>query len=120
MYEIFEQLLQSKGVTAYQVSKETGISQATISSWKKGTYTPKQDKLQKIANFFGVSVDYLIGRSVDSAITPKETGPARPADKVIIYHRDGKTKEEYLTKEQLEYVSKFIESIKDIKPKEDL
>ena len=61
MYKIFEQLLQLKGVTAYQVSKETGISQATLSSWKKGTYTPKQDKLQKIADYFGVSIDYLLG-----------------------------------------------------------
>lgn len=66
MYEIFEQLLQSKGVTAYQVSKETGISQATISSWKKGTYTPKQDKLQKIANYFGVSVEYLMGKDTET------------------------------------------------------
>lgn len=61
MYEIFEQLLQLRGVSAYQVSKETGISQATLSSWKKGTYTPKQDKLQKIADYFGVTVDYLLG-----------------------------------------------------------
>lgn len=61
MYEIFEQLLQLKGVSAYQVSKETGVSQQTLSCWKKGKYTPKQDKLQKIADYFGVSIDYLMG-----------------------------------------------------------
>ena len=47
MYEIFEQLLSKYGVTAYKVAKETGITTATLSNWKQGKYTPKQDKLQK-------------------------------------------------------------------------
>ncbi len=59
MYEIFEQLLQKYGITAYRVAKETGISQTTLSDWKRGRSIPKNDKLQKIADYFGVSVDYL-------------------------------------------------------------
>lgn len=59
MYEIFEKLLLKYGVTAYRVAKETGITTATLTNWKKGKYTPKQDKLQKIADYFGVSLDYL-------------------------------------------------------------
>lgn len=61
MYEIFEQLLKEHGVTAYRVAKETGVTTATLTSWKKGVYTPKQEKLQKIADYFGVTVDYLMG-----------------------------------------------------------
>ena len=62
MYEIFEQLLQLKGITAYKVSKETGISQASLSDWKSGKVKqPSIDKLQKIADYFGVTVDYLLG-----------------------------------------------------------
>ena len=61
MYEIFEQLLQKKGVTPYKVAKETGIATATLTDWKKGRSTPKQDKLQKIADYFNVSIDYLVG-----------------------------------------------------------
>lgn len=60
MYEIFEKLLKDSGITAYKVSKETGISTATLTSWKKGNYTPKADKLQKIADYFGVSMEYLL------------------------------------------------------------
>ena len=60
MYEIFEQLLSKYGVTAYKVAKETGITTATLSNWKRGKYTPKQDKLQKIADYFGVSLEYLM------------------------------------------------------------
>lgn len=60
MYKIFEQLCKEKGVTAYKVCKATGITTATISNWKAGRYTPKQEKMQKIADFFGVSLEYLM------------------------------------------------------------
>jgi len=59
MYETFEQLLQKYGVTPYKVSKETGISQSTLSDWKLGKITPKTSNLQKIANYFGITLDYL-------------------------------------------------------------
>ena len=60
MYEYFEYLLQKFGVTPYKVSKETGVSQSTLSDWKRGISTPKNDKLQKIADYFGVSVEFLM------------------------------------------------------------
>lgn len=60
MYEIFAQLLEKYNMTPYKVSKETGIAQTTLSDWKRGRSTPKQDKLQKIADYFGVTVDYLM------------------------------------------------------------
>ncbi|MDN8591920.1 helix-turn-helix domain-containing protein [Paenibacillus sp. 11B] len=63
MYEIFELLLKEHNVTAYRVAKETGITTATLTSWKQGKYTPKQEKLQKIADYFGVTLDYLLGIS---------------------------------------------------------
>ncbi len=63
MYEVFQRLLDEKGITAYKVAKETGISTATLSSWKKGRYTPKKEKLQKIADYFGVRLEYLTGAS---------------------------------------------------------
>lgn len=60
MYDIFEKLCNERGVTAYKVCKATGITTATISNWKAGRYTPKQEKMQKIADYFGVSVEYLM------------------------------------------------------------
>ncbi|WP_411553300.1 helix-turn-helix domain-containing protein [Paenibacillus lautus] len=72
MYEIFEQLLKEHNVTAYRVAKETGITTATLTSWKQGKYTPKQEKLQKIADYFGVTVDYLLGASQEKTNTSKE------------------------------------------------
>ena len=60
MYEVFEQLLQKFGVSSYQVAKDTGISQSTLSSWKARRNLLSGEKATKIANYFGVSVDYLM------------------------------------------------------------
>lgn len=58
-YDTFERLCKLKGVTAYQVAKDTTVSTSTLSSWKTGRYTPKDEKLQKLADYFGVSTSYL-------------------------------------------------------------
>lgn len=90
MYEIFEKLLEERGITAYRVAKDTGITTATLTSWKQGKYRPKREKLQKIADYFGVSIDYLMtGKDADSE--PQLT------------HRDEKDIEKILdqTKQQL-------------------
>lgn len=61
MYHIFKKLIDSKGITAYRVSKGTGIAEATLSDWKNGKSTPKVDKLRKIADYLGVTLNELIG-----------------------------------------------------------
>ena len=60
MYEIFAKLLEERGVTAYKVSKATGIAGSTFSDWKSGRSVPKIDKLQKIATYFGVGIETLL------------------------------------------------------------
>ena len=60
VYEKLQILLDKTDKTAYQVSKEPGVSTATLSNWKNGNYVPKADKLKKIADYFGVTVDYFL------------------------------------------------------------
>lgn len=62
-YEIFESLCSAKGVKPIDVSRATGISTATLTSWKKGKYTPKSDKLSLIADYFNVSLEYMTGNA---------------------------------------------------------
>ncbi|MFR6330974.1 MAG: helix-turn-helix domain-containing protein, partial [Eisenbergiella sp.] len=71
MYDVFEQLLQKHNVTAYRVAKEAGVTQTALSNWKSGRSTPSTPTLQKIADYFGVSVDYL----VNGQDAPKEMAP---------------------------------------------
>ena len=59
MYEIFAKLLELKGLKAADVSRATGIKSPVFSEWKKGKSKPNTEKMIKIANFLGVSVEYL-------------------------------------------------------------
>lgn len=60
MYEIFAKLLNENGKRAIDVARATKIPPSTFTDWKKGRSNPKHDKLQKIADYFNVSVDYLM------------------------------------------------------------
>lgn len=60
MYNKYEELLRKTGETSYQVSKATGVGQNTLSDWKTGRSQPKIDKLQKIADHFGVPVTHFL------------------------------------------------------------
>ena len=58
-YQCFLKLLDINNTTVYRVSKETGISASTFTDWKHGRSVPKADKLKKIADHFGVSINYF-------------------------------------------------------------
>lgn len=71
MFERIEQLMRENNVSAYKLSKETGIAQSTLSSWKNQNKIPRVDLLQKIADFFGVEIGYLTGKLDKTKETPK-------------------------------------------------
>lgn len=81
--DIFIRLLQDRKMSAYQMSKDTGISESLISNWKSGRQLPKYDSLIILADYFDVSGDYLLGRTDDpilhkpleETITKVCTGP---------------------------------------------
>lgn len=60
MYEKFKKIIDTRGITPYKISKETGISQVTLSDWKRNKSNPKTDKLKKIAEYLGVAIEDLI------------------------------------------------------------
>lgn len=60
MYEIYCRLRDERGLKDADVVRETKITKSTFSDWKSGRSKPKNDKLQKIADFFGVSIEYLM------------------------------------------------------------
>lgn len=76
MYDKFERLLEERNVTPYRVHKETGISTATLSDWKKGKSQPKKDKIEKLCEYFNVPLSYFYGneKSVkkEVTLTPKD------------------------------------------------
>ena len=60
MYQIYAKLRDEKGMKDADVARATGLHPSVISDWRRGKSTPKSDKLRKIADALGVSVDTLI------------------------------------------------------------
>jgi transcriptional regulator with XRE-family HTH domain len=69
-YERFKEICDRSGIKVSDVVKNTGIAYATMTSWKQGKYTPKMDKLQKIADYLGVTLGELTAEW--EAATPAE------------------------------------------------
>ncbi len=63
-YKRFEQLLRANDTTVYRVAKSTGICASTFTDWKNGRSVPKAEKMKRIADHFGVSLDYLLGSRI--------------------------------------------------------
>ncbi len=73
MYEIFAKLMADRNLTPYKVAKETGITQATLSRWKTGKVNPSIETLQILADYFGVTLDYLTGNEPQQQEMPALT-----------------------------------------------
>ena len=61
MYQKYAALRDERHMNDNQVARETGIGPTTFYEWKAGKYTPKVDKLAKIAKLFNVPIEALLG-----------------------------------------------------------
>lgn len=59
MYSVYAELRDKMGVKDIDVSRALGFHPSVISDWKRGKASPKYDKMKMIADYFGVSVEYL-------------------------------------------------------------
>lgn len=60
-YDVFKRLCDEKGISCNRAATEMGLSNATATKWKKTGATPSGDTLSKIAVYFDVSIDDLLG-----------------------------------------------------------
>lgn len=60
MYQNYVKLRDERNLTDYAVAKDTGVPRSTFTDWKRGRCTPKVEKLMKLADYFGVSIDDLV------------------------------------------------------------
>ena len=60
-YDIYQALCEQRGVSLRRAAAEIGLSNATVTKWKKTGAAPGGDTLTKVAAYFGVSVDKLLG-----------------------------------------------------------
>ncbi|MBQ2840954.1 MAG: helix-turn-helix transcriptional regulator [Oscillospiraceae bacterium] len=56
-------LRKEKGITQIALQMQTGIEQALISKFESGERVPPTDTLMRLAEFYGVSMDYIMCRT---------------------------------------------------------
>ena len=71
---IFRQLRTSSGLTQSKIASKLGISRSTIGMYETGAREPDFDTLEKIADFFNVDTDYLLGRTDKTTLLPETIG----------------------------------------------
>ena len=67
MQNRIKELRLSKKITQVELAKHLSVSQGTLSFWEQGKYEPDNKSLTKLADYFGVSVDYLLGKSKEKS-----------------------------------------------------
>lgn len=60
MFGKIEKLMNERGITAYRLSKDTGIAQSSLSDWKTGKSKPGAEKLYILARYFGVPMEFFL------------------------------------------------------------
>ncbi|MDT2810022.1 helix-turn-helix transcriptional regulator [Enterococcus asini] len=68
-YEIIKELSKRKKISIRQLEMRFGYSNGYLAKWK--TNTPNSDELVRLADFFGVSTDYLLGREEKNSLAEK-------------------------------------------------
>ena len=64
-----KQLRLSRGLNQVELAKKLSVTKQTVSNWENDNIQPSIEMLEKIADFFNVSTDYLLGRNEVSAIS---------------------------------------------------
>lgn len=107
MYEIIDRLLEERGISGAQMSAELGMSRSFMTELRKGrAKSIKLETAQKIAEYFGVSLDYLTGEEKASA----EDGRRGISDSDIKFALFGG--EDEITDDMYEEVKRFAAFIK--------
>ncbi len=90
--EIIFQLMAERNISAAQIVKDTGITKSLFTQWKQGLQQPSQKNLAMLADYFHVSVDFLLGKeqAADDVLTdePQITILSRAAKNMTKEQKD--------------------------------
>ncbi len=107
-YDVFCELCKNKGMSPNKAAEEIGLSNSITTKWKKTGATPGGETLQRVAMYFAVTTDYLLGKETKKA--PTETGERTVSDddiKFALFGGDG-----VITDEMYDEVKRFAAYIK--------
>ena len=80
-FDRLKRLCDERGISAYKACTDIGLNRAAVAKWKNGSI-PSGTTAAKLADYFGVTTDYLLGKEDKKA--PTETGKRDILDEVDV------------------------------------
>lgn len=78
------ELREAKGIQQKELAIDLNVSQPTISDWESGRKVPSAKSTQKLADYFGVTIDYLLGRTDQKEKLPTESEELSSAELELV------------------------------------
>ena len=103
-----KKLRKDKGLTQQELAQEMETTKLTISNWENEKHTIKADKAQQLADYFGVSVGYLLGYSNDPKRYDDEI-VMEPEERLTVVH----SRERYDKEKQERMFKDFVTFFRD-------
>lgn len=103
------ELRKSNGLSQQQFAKIFGVAQNTVSNWENGNRLVDTENLQKIADYFGVTTDYILCRD-SKPISQSSTDKAVSEEDIIFALFDG---DKEITPEMFDEVKQFARFVRE-------
>lgn len=102
---------KGRKISQQEIADIIGTKRSTVSMWELGASDPDTETLAKIADYFGVTTDYLLGRE-DSTSASQDEENKKPADlKKILENQQVMFDGEVVTEEDKELINKMLEKM---------
>ena len=86
-FEQYKKICEARGISLNGAAKEIGLPSSSVTHWKDGA-VPRMKTIQKIADYFGLTTDYLMGYTDIKEKPPAETGDIRKQAEEMIARMD--------------------------------
>ena len=86
-FEQYKKICEARGISLNGAAKEIGLPSSSVTHWKDGA-VPRMKTIQKIADYFGVTTDYLMGYTDIKEKPPAEAGDIRKQPEEMIDRMD--------------------------------
>ena len=103
------ELRKSNGLSQQQFAKIFGVAQNTVSNWENGNRLVDTENLQKIADYFGVTTDYILCRD-SKPISQSSTEKAVSDEEIMFALFDG---DKDITPEMFDEVKNFARFVRE-------
>lgn len=116
--ERLKELRKLNGITQKELAEHLGFTHVAVVKWENGQREPDFSTVVKIAKFFNVSTDYLLGKTDEPSIilaNEKISVPAQYEDVLVALNNDG----EELTQADIEQIVNFIKFTRENRGKDE-